>query len=491
DDALRKKIKEQLFAEMVLSKWQASLDRAMAEHMLASINAATGADIAVEKAKLAKTKADTALEAKPEDAALKKAAETAKTELEAAEKAAETQAKAVDARRGEFNFKAEISKLANGRPGLKFIAVDKMQDAEGLRKLTDVGEWKDSHLPGQMTLAGEIYNGRVQNTKKGSFIFQVSDIEERPFKDFKDLKDDLQDDYITENAGEFVKDKKKLFEETIEKLSRDQLKDEIAKIEKEGKDKIQTEFDEWKKGLDADAAKVEELLKRLGDKNLVAYKKKSAQLDAIKAELAGADDKKKSLGETIDKETEDKIDEKLKEAHKDVLASAGKTAGFKVETLGPLSREVQNLPRFKYRYSNVIQAVFGANAADAEADDVTELEEDSINEVTFMALCSKVDKADSKQISRRQWLTELRGTGVSSESFAGKRMRKAVDLSFTIDALTKGYGWRPPSGLPAEKGMAAGLDKSKDSEKDSKKGDDKETEGKGSGDKPPSKDGDK
>jgi hypothetical protein len=488
DDALRKKIKAELFSEMVLTKWQASLDSAMATHMADVINAAMTTEIAADKAKLAKAKADGDLVAKPEDAELKKAAEAAKTALEAAEKSVEPTKKAVDARRKEFNFEAEIKKLAKGRPGLKFVTVSEMKDAEGLRKLPELGDWQDSHLPGQMTLAGEIYNGQVQNTAKGSFIFQVSKIEERLFKEFKDIKDDLQEEYLTDRSEKNTKDKKKLFEEALEKLAREQLKDEVAKFEKAGADQIQADFDAWKKGLDEQVTATEKLLSGL-DKSIVAYERKMAQLDKIKKELDGFESKKKALKESIDKETEKKIEDKLKEVHKDVLAKAGQLAGLKVEDLGPLSRTVQGLPRFEHRYSNVIQAVFGANASDAKADDVTGVEEDVINEVTFMAVCTKVDKADPKQISRRQWLAELRGTGATPNSFAGNQMQKALNLSFTIEALEKGYGWRPPAGLPSEKGLAPNVDRSKKA--DDKKADDKKADDKKADDKAPGKDGGK
>ena len=125
--------------------------------------------------------------------------------------------------------------------------------------------------------------------------------------------------------------------------------------------------------------------------------------------------------------------------HKDVLAEAGKKAGLEVEEIGPFSRKLSSSPRFAHRYSNVVRSLFGDSAiTEFDVDDATEIKEDSFNEVTLMAVCKKVEKAKIEQISRRQWLAKRK-------DFAGSQMRAAIDQSFTLEALKKGYGWTPPT----------------------------------------------
>ena len=64
-----------------------------------------------------------------------------------------------------------------------------------------------------MSLAGEVYNGPVQSTEKGSFIFQITEIEPRPFKDFADIKEQLEEDYLGTKADADAESRKDAFED--------------------------------------------------------------------------------------------------------------------------------------------------------------------------------------------------------------------------------------------------------------------------------------
>jgi hypothetical protein len=434
----------------VLAKWQGALDKARAGHMLQAINAATAADIAVEKARGEKAKAEAALAAKTDDEALKKAVEVAKQAFDTAEAAAKAAKEAVDQRRATFDLEAEVKKLADGRPGLKFITIAEMKDADELRAVPEIGDWQDSHLPGQMSLAGEIHNGRVQNTTKGSFIFQVKGIEERPFKKFEDIKSDLETDYLTGKAEQNAKERKEVFEKALERLARIQLKAEVEKIETDGAAGLEKEFSEWKTGLEQKLEAKAQLLAQLGDPTLRSYKKTKEVHEALEAELKAADAKQATMKEASVKKLEADVKEKLKEAHKDVLEVAGTEAGFKVETLGPFTRKLSSQPRFRYRYAGVIRAVFASQAGEAEVDDVSDLEDDSSNEVIYLAACTAVEKGTPEQITRRQWLAERDN---SYQGFAGAQMRQAVERSFTIEALEQSCKWRAPesSDAPSKK----------------------------------------
>ena len=442
DEGLRKRIRGQLYAEVVLAKWQASLDKEMAKHMVDVINTATGAEIAVEDAKERKAEADVELEKDKENAELKKKVEEAEVAVKTAEEAAKKAKEAVDARRATFGFEAAIRKLAKGRKGLKIVSVDEMKDAEGLREITEVGEWRDSHLPGQMTLSGEVYGGRVQSTKKGSFVFQATKIEERPFKKFEDIKDDVQADYLREKAETETELKKEAFEKELERMAREKIKDEIAKLEKEGDADAKKKFEKWKTDIEKTVGDLDKKLETL-DKSLVRYKRFESRRDAAKKELEKADDEKKSIEEEVEKETKKKIDDEIAKVHKDVLEAAAKEAGLQFEDVGPLSRKVQSAPRFEHRYSNVIHALYSdSEITGFDVDDVTELRENGADEVTFMARCTKVEKARPEQITRRQWLSLRDGPG--GTSFAGSRMQEALSQSFTLEALKKAVGWTEP-----------------------------------------------
>ena len=58
----------------------------------------------------------------------------------------------------------------------------------------------------------------------------------------------------------------------------------------------------------------------------------------------------------------------------------------------------------------MIQAVFSdPDVTDSDVDDVSDLKDDSFNEVSFMAVCTAVEAAKPEQITRRQWLSLRRG----------------------------------------------------------------------------------
>ena len=444
---------------MVLTAWLGKLDAAMADHMMDAINKKTAADIELSKAKEAHQEAKDVAEDDPKDAEKKKKVEAAKKTLDAAEKAAEAAAKARDARRGSFDLHAELKKLAKGRPGLKLISIDEKKDAEAYRNLPELGKWRDSHLPGQMTFAGEIYSGRIQSTDKGPFLFQIKEIEPRPFKKFEDIEENLKNAYVADLAQKYTKEKKESFEKVLERLSREKLKTEIAELEKKSKEKIEEDFKKWKSDIEKEIASTQKLLEKLGDPSLRSYKSKAKTLAELKKRLGKADDERKAIVEKAEKDLESDIDEKLTDAHAEVLAAAGKAAGIKVETLGPYSRKLEDRPRFRYRFDPIVRAIFSdPSLSDMQKDDVIEFKDDPTNEVSFMAVCTKVEKGSLADVSRRQWLQLRQGAGMGG-SFAGGQMSKAVARSFTIDALKKGYGFTPPAGAKPDRPTAGKTDK--------------------------------
>ncbi|MCB9871872.1 MAG: hypothetical protein H6837_18610 [Planctomycetes bacterium] len=463
DDALQKRIRNELLAERVLSKWLVALDGAMADHMMEVINRKTAADIEVSKAKDKHKEAEAELADAKDKPELKKKVEEAKKALDAAEAAAKVAAEARDKRRSEFDFAAAVQKLSTGRPGLTILAIDEMKDAEGLRNLPGLGEWRDSHLPGQMTLAGEIYGGRIQTAKSGPFLFQVAKIEPRPFRDYDEIKSDLETEYLNDLAGKDAKQRKEAFEKALERLAREKQKDDIAKLEKAGKEKHEKEFATWKEKVEGEVKATEKLLAELGDPTLRSYQSKAKALAQLKEDLGKADEQRKKLQEATDKDTKSKVDEKLVEAHKDVAEAAAKEAKLSIETIGPYSRKLSSRPRFQYRFPKIVQAVFSdAEIGSIEAGDEIALKEDPAKGVTFMAVCTKVEKGTRDDISRRQWLAVRSGRG-AGDSFAGKQMVKALETSWTIEALKEGYGFKPPAGSKDDRPVAKGAnDKSPD-----------------------------
>ena len=82
---------------------------------------------------------------------------------------------------------------------------------------------------------------------------------------------------------------------------------------------------------------------------------------------------------------------------------------------------------------------------------VDPLKEDTLNEVTFMAVCREVTPGKVTDISRRQWLSLRKNSSYTDPlgrmvtgSFSGVRMHEALDQSFTLNSMKKGFGWTAP-----------------------------------------------
>lgn len=480
DEALQKELRNELYAKALLAKWQVELDQRLAAHMADVVSANMQAALAQEQAeeKLAEATRTLDEDTDPENKeAQQKVVDEAEKAVETAKEAAKQADAAVDARRKTFDIEPVLEELAKGRPGLKFISISEKTDAEGFKKLPGLGTWRDSHLPGQMSDPGEIYMGPVQSTEKGSFIFQVTDIEERPFRAFEDIKEDLTDAYLKEKIKEEAEEKKKAFEEALEKLARAKLADEVKKIEADAKADAEKRFKEWQDGVKQRIADLEaELAKHRPE--LRIHKVRKQQLEAAKEELGKAEAKRKAIDEEVEKETETKVAEKLATVHKDVMAAAAKEAAIEVQQVGPYSKLLNAEPRFEHRYSGLVRAVF-ANASpalDLEVGEVTELQ--STEEMVWLAVCKAQAPARPDQISRRLWREKFSS---SAMSFSGQRMRQAVAQSWSMEALKSAYNWQPAKGV--EPGPGAPKDKPGDGSKKSESGDGKKPES-GDGEKP-------
>ena len=326
--------------------------------------------------------------------------------------------------------------------------------------------------------------------------------------EFAEVKDDLTVHYYTHKADKEGEEKKEKFEKALERLSREKAKDEIAKIEKKQADELNKLVEKWRDKLQKEIQKCEADMAQMEEGDWV-YNELKKERDAAKKKLEGENKFRKETKKELDDGTKDEIKELEKKHYKEVLAAAAKGL-FELVKVGPYTKKLQEMPRFTESHSKLVRFLFKkSELMEMKEGEATDLLEDTTERRICLAVCTRVRKAESSSISRRQWKAKQDGMTMfalrqrfianpqellvslfrafqqdpslrplqplfyqamggnkekarelvnhptflpllqrmisGSIPFASAQKQLAANQSFTLDALKRGYGWRDPS----------------------------------------------
>jgi hypothetical protein len=418
------------------------LRQAMGEMLRPLVDARSEASKALANARAAKTEADKKLAEKPDDEALKTAATAAQDAVAAAEKTHAEAEKAVDAARRTFDLEAELAKVTQAK--LQVVAVPEPKNADGLKELPEFGPWDASWVATSIELPGDVC-ARVQNTKPAVFLFQVLDVVKSPLKDFASIRDKLAEDYYKKKADAEAKTILGKFEDALKRLAREAKKADIEKIEADLAAEVSKKFGDWQAATEAKKTRAKDMLATLADDpHSRPYKDWQAELELRERELGDPEAKKKAIEAEARKAADAKIDEIVKAARKDVLAAAAAEAGLTVDTIGPVRRDVDALPRFQEdrpAREKFLLANFAVKQL--EEGQASDMLEDFTDRAHHMVLVQKIEPG-SIDLLRRHEIVAARAP------FERERSQQTLQQSFTLEALRAGWGYRRAEGEPDE-----------------------------------------
>jgi len=511
-DEVKEAIVKKLQVNHVLRAWRKQLDAKVAAHMQPAFDARYAVTEALTKAEKEQAEAQKKAGESKDDKELAAALEAAKKAVETQKKAYEAADEVVKQRLESFDFKAAVESLA--KVAVVFASVDEPKFAEDLKELpADLGTWNGSFAATSVAKSGEIHSS-VQDVEKGAFLLRVTDLKERPFKEFAEIKDDLRVHFYTDKADKEGEEKKEKFEKALERLSREKGKDAIAEIEKKQTEQLKEKVDKWRADLQQ---KVDDYTSRLAQSQEGdwRHKKLKEKRDALQVKLNGEKEFSKKTKEALEKTTKDEIKDVEKKHYQEVLAAAAKEGGFELVEVGPYSKKLDQTPRFENGRSKLVQFLFSKpELMDMEEGKATDILEDKTERRICLAVCTKVGKAKSTSITRRQWMEKQEGMTIfamrqrmidnpqlmwpllrafqqnpqlqplqqlfyeviggkskdkarelmnhplflpmlrqmveASAPFAGGQKQRAANQSFTMEALKQGYGWHDPSAAKRE-----------------------------------------
>lgn len=438
-EEVKEELRRMLQAEAALDALRngAAQDR-IAEHMREAIAARDDATLATAEARQAAAKAQAEADAAPQDAEKAQAAAAATAALAAVEQEQKTAEAALDARRQAFDFAAVMSELLAKRSGARDHSIVAPVGRTGLRELGELGTWDDPWVATSMTADGDI-STQVQKTKVACFHFQVPKIVLRPLKPFTEIAEAARADYFAKQADEQAVAAKKKFEDKLLELAKAQLQDEVAKIEKEHAELLDRRLLEWEQGLQAQLAEAEEQLARVPARS-EGHRQWDVKRREVQDQLAAKDAKRGEMEKAIAGEREQAVTAAARKAYKDVLDAAVVDSGFEIRTLGPYSTKLSSQPRFRDRYGEDVRFLFGDPTASAavlalKVGEATELFDDQTGRALYLAVAVNREPATLAAVARRELLQ-------AREQVTQERLAKALQQSFTVDALKARYNYQ-------------------------------------------------
>lgn len=392
-------------------------------------------------------------EANPEDEAAKGEVVQAEQKVAQYERLKEEAQTAMSAANANLDFAAEFAELTKGETGPKKGVVQRaFADKRTQEQLKDLesgdlglGDWEQSQIATYISGKGDLSFSPAW-TSKATIIYQVSDVDVRPLKKQEDLEPILKDAYFNEKAQDEADEKKKKIEEALLRLAKAKMPDKVLEIEKKRVDRVDEQMAEWETGLKQDIANAESKVAetRPGSVARAEWEKKLAEL---KSRLDAKDARREEVETEIDDAIKAEIDEEAAKFHTDVLDEAAAEAGFEVQDIGPLPRDLQSRPRFDKKHDHTTVFLY-RNHAESEKGDSTGLLEDFTNKRYHVAVCTDVMPLDRSDVERREF--ELVRKGYFNRSFASTQAGAAFSQAFTKDALEQRYKVERPAGQQTE-----------------------------------------
>ena len=218
-------------------------------------------------------------------------------------------------------------------------------------------------------------------------------------------------------------------------LAKAQIADRIAELEQEHAEAAAAEFDEWKAGLEAQLAKAIEQRSGLEDRpESRGYREWDKEVQRVEGELADAEAKRTGIEERSAEALEEAIAAEARKHYKDVLAEAVDGTRFTLRDLPTHSVQLSSKPRFRQRYAEDVQFLYGDEAVtELQADEVTDILEDATGRALHLAQCTAREQAQVSDLTRRQMME-------ARDRFAEERIVRAMAQSFSDEALEKRWG---------------------------------------------------
>ncbi len=470
DGPLKESIRKRLEAEKVLMAIWGDVQMALFEEVSALATARSETAGALVAATTARDDAKRESEADPDNEELEAALEAAEQAYETAKEADETAEKAVADKRLAFDLKAQIEQRTAGKAGFSiFTSGDEAVTADELKDLEALGRWDNSFVTRSLDHEGQ-FSTQPQWTKKGVFLFRATQLQKSPLKDYEDVKDEVRAAYITEEANSVGDKRKEKFEEELDRLGREKIKDKIAEIEAKKATDLEEQLAEWREDLQKRIEENQAKLENTGSSR--ARKSFEKLLTDLRAELADEEKKRGDIQTDLDDASEIEIEDEIAKVHKDILDEAAATAKFKVFDIEPrLGRPIRRGPID--HLSNEVQFLYyQGRVNDLEEGDSTGVLDDRVRRSNYFAVCTHRGPAELGDMTRLDVLEAI-------EREKRGRLAMAVRQSYSKEALVARLGFEEPG----DDSIEAASDDDEEAKDDDKGDAENKDDGKGEGPK--------
>lgn len=432
-------LEARLFAEALLDKLRfGAVEAALAEHMLPAIEARNAAIVATASAREGLADAEEKLADDPEDGKRKDAVETAEAAVETAEEAEESAATAIEDRRREFDFAAQMAALIGDREGFTTHGVAEPVESSELEALGPLGSWNNAPVVETMDAAGEL-SVLLQTTDKACFHFQIADLVKKPVKPFEEIAEQARGEYYVKKADEAAEAGSEKLEEVLLEKAKEQIAAEVAELEKDSAAGVEKDFSAWQAERQSEYDQAVKERARFENRQKSRIFQRWEQRVAELRELLDKQDEKRSdIEEKAGEELEDEIEKEARKVYKDVLEAAIADTGFSIGDVGPYVEDLSSTPRFQHRFSEKVRFLWGNDEVRGlKADEVTDLLDDVTGRAKYMVVCKSRDKVTADDLTRRE-IHEARAALIRD------RLTESMKQSFSLEALEERWGYVSP-----------------------------------------------
>lgn len=378
-------------------------------------------------------------EAAPDDEELKGKLRAAEETFVAMENAAKNAENAVNDARKAFDFRGRFAELTKDKAGAEVVEVPGPTNAKGLKDLAaqGLGEWKTPERATSLRTAGEL-GAMPERAQNGSFLLQATEVVVRPMKAWDEIKDNLKDMYFREQAKKAADEKKQVLADELLRLGKEKAAEKVAELEQKQAAEVDKRYAEWEQKTTADLAEAEQQLTRL-QAGTQAHRAWDMKRAGLQAQIDGKDKQRELFTTIVKNETDAELRKVAKERYGEVLDAAAEKAGFAVATVGPLRRDVRSRPFFNKRYDRTVVFLWGGIVNALEQGESTDIVEDTVERRYQIAVCDKVEPLTLADLSRKEFAQK-------KLSFALIEVSKALNQSYSMDALKARYDYREPEG---------------------------------------------
>ncbi len=228
--------------------------------------------------------------------------------------------------------------------GLLFVSIPKAARPESFREGSPYGVWEATNKLREVFGKGELGTD-VQMAQNGAFFFQLTDRIEDVVRPIEEIRTEAQEIHAKQKAVDEMKEKAEAFRKLVRTQAEGLLAEEVAKMRKACREKIDGDFDAWKKKLESMIADTEKEI-AAGGLPARSIARRKTNIQAWNDELSKADDKKAEIKKTEEDLLEIELKKKLKPKMAEAFGLALKEQGIEVQQLGPFTKDASQTARF-------------------------------------------------------------------------------------------------------------------------------------------------